>query len=145
MGFNKSSQKSTSSNQAYGFLKDQLGGSVSSVGNSIGGIQDLLSGNTSGFDAFKRAIGFDQTMADGMAGITGAGAARGMLRSGSTSKALASYGQQLQNQSAGEYIKNLLGMGQLGLGAASTIGGAGNTSESSGKSKGLQLKPSWGG
>ena len=146
MGLNKSRQKSTSSNQAFGFLKDQLGGSVASVGNSINGIGDLLSGNTSGFDAFKRAIGFDRTMADGMAGITGAGAARGLLRSGSTGKALTSYGQQLQNQTADDYIKSLLGMGQMGLGAAQTIGGAGQTSESSGKSKGLQLNPmKWGG
>lgn len=146
MGFNKSSQKSESSNKAFDFLKGQLGGSVGAVESGVSGIGDLLSGRTSGFDAFKRATGFDRRLVDGLSGVTGAGAARGMLRSGSTTKALQGYGQQLQNDTAQQYIQNLLGMGGLGMGAAQTIAGAGQTSASSGKSKGLQLNPgSWGG
>lgn len=145
MGFNKSSQKSESGNQAFGFLKDSLGGAVGNVGSSLNGIGDLLAGRTSGFDAFKRGIGFDRRLVDGLSGITGGGAARGLLRSGSTTKALQGYGQQLQNDTAQSYIQNLLGMGQMGLGAAQTIGGAGQTSTSSGKSKGFSAAPSWGG
>lgn len=146
MGFNKSSQKSASSNQAYGFLKDSLGGAVDNVNTGARGISDLLSGNTSGWDAFKGATGFDRQLVEGLGGITGAGAARGMLRSGSTTKALQSYGQQLQNESAQQYIQNLLGLSGIGMGAAQTIGSAGQTSTSSGKSKGLSLNPmKWGG
>ena len=146
MGFNKSSQKSASSNQAYGFLKDSLGGAVDNVNTGARGISDLLSGNTAGFESFKGATGFDRRLVEGLGGITGAGAARGMLRSGSTTKALQSYGQQLQNDTAQQYIQNLLGLSGIGMGAAQTIGGAGQTSTSSGKSKGLSLAPSgWGG
>lgn len=141
MGINKSSQKSTSSNQAYGFLKDSLGGVVDNVNVGARGIADLLAGNTTGWEAFKGATGFDRTMANGMAGITGAGAARGLLRSGATGKALTSYGQQLQNESAQNYIQNLLGLSGIGMNAAQTIGSAGNVSSSSGKSKGLSLNP----
>lgn len=146
MGINKSSQKSTSSNQAYDFLKGSLGGAVENVNTGARGIADLLAGNTTGWEAFKGATGFDRTMANGMAGITGAGASRGLLRSGSTGKALTSYGQQLQNESAQNYIQNLLGLSGIGMNAAQTIGGAGNVSSSSGKSKGLSLNPmKWGG
>lgn len=146
MGINKSSQKSTSSNQAYDFLKGSLGGAVENVNIGARGIADLLAGNTTGWEAFKGATGFDRTMANGMAGITGAGASRGLLRSGSTGKALTSYGQQLQNESAQNYIQNLLGLSGIGMNAAQTIGGAGNVSSSSGKSKGLSLNPmKWGG
>lgn len=141
MGFSKSSQKSTSENRAYPFLQDTLGGVVGSAQTGAQGIADLLSGNSSGFDAFKRATGFGQMLSSGMSGLTGAGAARGLLRSGSTSKALVNYGQELQNNTAQNYIQNLLGLGQLGLGAGGVIGGAGNTSKSSGKSKGLQFNP----
>lgn len=146
MGINKSRQKSTSSNQAYDFLKGSLGGAVENVNTGARGIADLLAGNTTGWEAFKGATGFDRTMANGMAGITGAGASRGLLRSGSTGKALTSYGQQLQNESAQNYIQNLLGLSGIGMNAAQTIGGAGNVSSSSNKSKGLSLNPmKWGG
>lgn len=146
MGFNKSSQKSTSNNQAYGFLKDSLGGVVDSVNTGARGISDLLAGNTAGFESFKGATGFDRRLVEGLGGITGAGAARGMLRSGSTSKALQSYGQQLQNDTAQQYIQNLLGLSGIGMNAAQTIGGAGAQSEMTGKSKGLSLPtpPGWG-
>lgn len=146
MGFNKSSQQSSSENRAFPFLKDALGGTVGFAGSSAQSIADLLSGNSSGFDAFKRATGFNQMLSRGMQGITGAGAARGLLRSGSTGKALVNYGQEKQNETAQSYLQNLLGLGQLGIGAGGVISSAGNTSQSSGKSKGLSLSPvKWGG
>lgn len=141
MGISKSKQSSSTSNQAYPFLQSELGGSVSSVGQGIQGISDLLSGDTTGFNAFKSATGFNQELSRGLSDITGAGAARGLLRSGSTSRGLMDYGQELQNRTAQNYIQNLLGMGQLGLGAAGVIGGAGQTSQSKGSSKGLSFNP----
>jgi hypothetical protein len=145
VGFNKSSQSSTQSNQAFGFLKDQLGGTVSQVGQAGSALAALLGGDRSGLSAFQKATGFGQQMNFGLQGVSNAGAAGGLLNSGSTRQSLAGYGQMLQNQSAQSYIQNLLGMGQMGLGAAGAIGGAGGTSSSKGSSKGLQFNPMTGG
>ena len=150
MGFSKSKQRSESqsSNQAFPFLQDTLGGAVGSVGSSIDSIRALLSGDTSGFDAYKGATGFNDILSRGLQGVTNAGAAGGLLRSGSTGKALMNYGQELQQQSAQNYIQNLLGIGQMGLGAGQTIASAGpkSTSNQTSKSKGLQFNPpQWGG
>lgn len=146
MGVNKSSQKSTSGNQAYGFLQNSLGGAVDYVNQGARGISDLLSGNSSGFDAFKGATGFNDRLVSGLRDLTGVKAATGTFNSGATGKALMGYGQKLQNDTAQNYIQNLLGLSGVGGAAAGIIGGAGNTSESSGKSKGVSFKPpSWGG
>ena len=135
MGFNKSSQ--SSSNQGYGFLKDSLGSSVGNVGQAGSALSALLGGNSAGLNAFQKATGFQPQLDYGLRGVTAGGAARGLLNSGSTQKSLINYGQMLSNQSAQSYIQNLLGLGQLGLGAGQIIGGAGQTSQ--GKSKGLSL------
>lgn len=143
---NKSSQKATSSNQAYDFLRGSLGGSVNYLDEGARGISDLLSGNSSGFDAFKGATGFDDRLISGLRDVTGVKAAAGTFNSGATGKALMGYGQKLQNDTAQNYIQNLLGLSGIGGAAAGIIGGAGNRSESSGKSKGLSYTaPSFGG
>jgi len=146
VGINKSSQKSTSGNQAFDFLRSSLGDSVSYVGEGAKGLSALLGGDSSGFDAYKGATGFNNELIRGMGDVTGASAAKSILRSGTSGKALMNYGQELQNKSAQNYIQNLLGLSGVGGTAAGIIGSAGNTSESSGKSKGLSFKPpAWGG
>ncbi len=143
MGINKSkqSQSSTSSNQAYPFLQGALGDQVGNVGASSSALSALLGGDASGLQGFQNATGFDAQAEQGSRGITGNAAAGGLLRAGSTAKGLQSYGQNLQNQSAQSYIQNLLGLGNLGLGSAGVLAGAGQTSSSTGKgsSKGLQF------
>lgn len=152
MGISKSKQKSQSSstNQAYPFLQGALGGSVSSVGDSISALQALLSGDSSGFDAYKAATGFNGALSQGLEGVTGAEAAKGLLRSGSAGKAFETYGDNLENQYAQNYLSNLVGVGQLGLGAGQILGGAGNTSQSTESNKSKALKGpdasfAWGG
>lgn len=135
MGISKSSSKS--GNKAYDAISGSLSGALPYVTQGGAGVSALLGGDTSGLDKYKAATGFNQTLSRGLQGITGAGAARGLLRSGSTGKAFMSYGQELQNQSAQDYIKNLLGLGQLGLGAAGVMSDAGKYSSS--KSKSLQF------
>jgi hypothetical protein len=102
----------------------------------------LLGGDTSGFQSYKDATGFDFMTEQGSRGITGNAAARGLLRSGATGKALANYGNQMQNQYAQNYINQLLGLGQLGLGAGGLLAQAGQTSTSTSKSR---SKPGLGG
>ena len=139
MGFNKSKSSSTQSNQGFGYLKDQLGSTIGQAGHASNALSALLGGDNSGLSGFQKATGFGQQMNYGLQGVSNAGAAGGLLNSGSTSKGLAGFGQMLQNQSAQSYIQNLLGLGGMGLNAAGVLGSAGNTASSSSKSKGFSL------
>lgn len=134
-GNSKQSSTSTSSNQAYPFLQSALGSNVGSVGSSMGAIQALLSGDTSGLDAFKNATGFNAQTKAGSQGITGNAAASGLLRSGSTGKALANYGNQMNSQATQNYLGQLGSLAGLGLQSAGLIGQAGQTSSSTGTTK----------
>lgn len=129
--------KSTSGNKAYDYLKGQYGGSTGYTGEAGGAVSKLLGGDSSGFDAYKNATGFNFGLNEGLDGITGGAASQGLLRSGPTSKALVRYGNDYQQQYARDFISQYLGLGQLGLGAGQLIGGAGQTSKSTSSSGGL--------
>jgi hypothetical protein len=116
------------------------------AGTGSNALAALLGGDTTGLDTYKTNTGFNQELESGLRGITGTAAARGLLRSGSTGKAFMRYGQELEQRTAQNYIQNLLGLSGLGLTAGGVLAGAGNTSTSSGKSKGLQAPfGGWGG
>lgn len=141
-GGKKSQSTDTSSNQAYGLLRDSLSPALSYLGEGASGISRLLGGDASGFNAFKQATGFDQALQAGSRGITGNAAAGGLLRSGSTGKALGNYTNQMQNQYATNYLQNLLGLSGIGAQAGQIISGAGATREAKSSSK---EKPGLGG
>lgn len=141
-GGKKSQSTDTSSNQAYSLLRDSLSPALSYLGEGASGISRLLGGDASGFNAFKQATGFDQALQAGSRGITGNAAAGGLLRSGSTGKALGNYTNQMQNQYANNYLQNLLGLSGIGAQAGQIIGGAGATREAKSTSK---EKPGLGG
>lgn len=128
--FGGSKSKSTSSNQAYPFLKDAFAPAISAGAGGINALNEELSG---GFDAFKDKAGFDFLLGEGLSGITGAGAAKGLLRSGATGKAFQRFGNDLKSTMYGNYLDRLGGLGQLGLGAGGVVAGAGGESTSSGK------------
>lgn len=121
---------SSSSNKAYDFLKGGFGGLTGQAESGTNAIQALLSGDTSGFDAYKKATGFDAQAEQGSRGVTGNAAAGGLLRSGASGKALQNYGQNLQNQASGSYLDRLQGLADTGFKAGSLIGGAGQQSQS---------------
>lgn len=133
--FGGSKQKSSSSNQAYGTINNWAQPLLGYANQGAQGLAALLGGDTSGLNNYKSATGFDRTLSTGMQNITNAGAAKGLLRSGATSKALVNYGQQLEDQTAGSYMDRLLGLSGIGSNAANILSGAGQTSQSSGKSK----------
>jgi hypothetical protein len=124
---------SESKNVNNGALTSSLMGSVGGVGDSMNAIKQLLSGDTSGFDSFKKAGGFDFASRLGAQGILGNGAARGLLRSGATGQGLVNYGQNMANQYLNDYFAKLTGQGQLGLGAAGVLADSGRTEKSSKK------------
>jgi hypothetical protein len=130
--------QSQSSNRAYDFLQGAFGGLTSNAAQGTNAIQALLSGDTSGFDAYKRATGFNAQAEQGSRGVTGNAAASGLLRSGGAGKALQAYGQNLQNQAAGSYMDRLQSLADTGFKAGGLIGSAGqqstsNTESSKGK------------
>ena len=130
-----SRQRSESSNQAYPFLQQQLGGSVGNVGRAGDLISALLGGDRSALDSFANSAGLDFIMDQGSRAITGNRAAQGLLRSGGTGTALMDYGQDRARTFMQDYISNAMGLGQLGLGAAGTLASAGQRSTSTSRSK----------
>lgn len=130
------SSSSVSGNKSY----DQLNQAFSPMfGNATSGasaLSALLNGDASGFNAFKNATGFDAASEMGSRGITGNAAASGLLRSGSTAKALQSFGDTIQNQYANNYMSNLFNKANLGFQAGNLVSGAGQFSQSQSQSQG---------
>lgn len=123
--------KNRSNNQAFGQLNQQLS---PAIGTGAGGIAQLGNALGGGFQDYLDKGGFNFALGEGMRGITGAGAAKGLLRSGASSRALARYADGMKAQRYDNYLGQLGQLGQLGLGAAGVVAGAGQ--QSSGKSNG---------
>lgn len=124
--FGGSRQKSD--NQAYKDIKSAFAPLLGQAQEATNRIGSFLSGDNSGFEAFKRAIGFDALAERGSRGVTNNAAAGGLLRSGSSGMALQRYGQDIQNQSAMDYLSQLFNMGNIGFNAGQTLTGAGSRS-----------------
>lgn len=136
-----SKQKSTSSNQAFGTLNTAFSPVLGATGTGANALQALLGlgGDTAaadqGFQRFRDSSGYNFQMDQGSRAITGNAASRGLLNSGSTAKALQTFGQGMADQSFNSYLDNLLQYSNLGLQAGQVLGGAGQQTQSSGKSK----------
>jgi hypothetical protein len=126
------SKQKAAQNRAYDFLSGAYGPSTGYTGEAGSAISRFLGGDPSGFDAYKDATGFNTALSKGLQGVTGAQAAKGLLRSGSSGKAFEDYGEGLEQQYAGNYLQQLLGLGNLGLGAGQIISGAGEVGGKSG-------------
>lgn len=78
------------------------------------------------YGQFRTDPGYQFQLDQGIGAIDKSAAARGNLNSGATLKALQQYGQGMADQSYGNYLQRLMGLGQQGLQAtgatASTIG-----------------------
>lgn len=138
---NSSQQSSTSSNQAYPFLNGALGSEVGNVGRGSNAILDLLGlngspGQDAGFQKYKDSSGYNFIQNEGIRGIDASNASRGLTQSGSALKGIAKYSSNLASTFLDNYLAKLQGISNTGLGAANVIGGAGQTSTSSGTSSG---------
>lgn len=136
-GGSKQSSTSNSYNQFAGQLNNTFSPLTANAATGANALGALLGGDPTGFNAYKQATGFDDAAKLGSQGITGNAAAAGMLRSGSTDKALQSFGNTIQNQYANNYMDKLLSQAGLGLQAGQLISGAGQVGQSkfSGSSK----------
>jgi hypothetical protein len=76
------------------------------------------------FQNYQNSTGFAGQMQAGQNAITGSAAARGLLGSGSTLRALQAQGQQLGQQSFNNYLGQLGGVANMGLQAGGMVGQA---------------------
>lgn len=139
--FGGSKTKSSSSNQAYPYLKDQFAPVVQTGVQSNNALANLLGLNgqpaqTQGFDNWRNSTGYQFGFDQGQKAITGNAATAGLLNSGSTAKALTQFGNDYGSQKFGDYFNQLMGLFQGGLGAGGLISNSGQTSNTSGKSGG---------
>lgn len=134
-GGSKQKQQSTSDNQNLGLINSTFTPVAGYAQQGGDAISALLGGDSSGFNNYKNATGFNDALTSGSQGITGNAAANGLLRSGSTGKALASFGAGLNNQFSQNYLSNMLNLANLGTTAGGLLTSAGQRSQSTGSSK----------
>jgi hypothetical protein len=108
--------------------------------------QQLLTGDqsTPAFKNYLNSTGYNFQLDQGTRALTGSAAARGIVNSGATAKALTSYGQNLASTSFNNYLGNLSGLNtqqqnsaSTGLTASTAVGNAG-TSGGAGASNATQ-------
>jgi hypothetical protein len=125
-----STSSGTTTNAASPFLQQSLGGAVGNTGHASDAIAAMLGIGGDGaaqgaaFDNYKNSTGYQSTLDAGSHAITNSNAAKGFLQSGATGKALSNFGQQTNQNYYQNYMNQLLGLGQLGLGAGGLISGA---------------------
>lgn len=127
--FGGKKSSSDSGNYAYNDIKSAYSPVMGQAATGATALSKLLGGDSSGFNAFKQATGFDALTEQGSRGITGNAAASGLLRSGGTGKSLADYYGTMQNQFANSYMDKLLGQAGLGMQAGGLISNAGQFSK----------------
>lgn len=135
-----SKQSSSSSNQAYNYLNGALSPTVATGTAANDQAADALgvgsdpNGAAQGVQNYFNSAGGQFTMNQGTQAIQNDAAAKGLLNSGATLKALQTYGQGTGQQYYQNYLSNLQQLAANGNQAAGIIGGAGQTSTSSGNS-----------
>ena len=119
MGFLKSKVRSTNtqSDWLYDQYKPVAEGLLSQGQSGLGSYLGQLQGtdNGQGFRQFQQSTGYNNILGDAMRGVSGSAAARGLLNSGSTARALQTRAAQLGQQSYGNYLQQLLGGSQASL------------------------------
>lgn len=131
---------STSSNVNNGLITSTYGGQMQNGVGASNYLSALLTGqgNTAGANAgyqnYLQQAGYAPAMKQLAQGITGQGAASGILNSGTTAKALQSRGADLNQSFYNNYLQQLSGLSSQGLQAGGLVAGTGQTSSSTGGS-----------
>lgn len=130
---NQSSQ-GTQSNQAYPYLQQALSGNVSNGSAANGQLANMLGLNgtpaqNQGFQNWQNSTGYQFGLNQGQQSITGNAATQGLLNSGSTAKALDTYGQNYANTQYQNYLNPLQSLVNSGIQSGSAIGATGNVSQ----------------
>lgn len=116
-------------NQAQTNASTAITNQNTALGNesgTLGDIQQLLTSNGTSNPAFQNYLnstGYNFNLQQGENAITGNAAAKGVLNSGATAKALTSYGTNLANNYFNTYLGQLGGLASSQGGLASAYGG----------------------
>lgn len=112
---------------ATNFLAQLLGVSQPTMDRVGGGLNQIAEagGADAGYQNYLQRAGFAPAMRQLSQGITGQGAAAGLLNSGSTAKALQTRGAELNNQFFNNYMQQLAGLSGLGLQAGGLVANTG--------------------
>ena len=137
-GGSKQSSQSSSENRAYPYLQEAFSPLVSTGNQSSNMIANLLGLNgtpaqTEGFDNWRNSTGYNFGLKQGMDAITGSAAAKGLLNSGSTARALTRFGQDYGSTKFNDYLGQLQGLINPMLQAGGIISNAGQVFKSSSK------------
>lgn len=138
----KSESHAESGNLAYPAISQAFTpalGYVTQGGNAVSallGLGDDSAGQKTALENFSNSAGMEFMRDQGNAQINSNQAAKGLLNSGSTLKGLEKYGQGLGQTYLNQYMQNLFGLGNLGLGAGGVMSDAGKTSTADSKSSG---------
>lgn len=124
----QSTSESHSWNNAYPAINSAFSPVLGYAQEGGSAISKLLGGDSSRFDAYKGATGFDFAHDQGENQIMTNLRSQGLGTSGAAMKALAKFGQGLQSTYADNYIKDLLGLSDLGVKAGGVMAGAGQES-----------------
>lgn len=130
-----SKKKASSQNVNNNLLTGQLGGSAGFVPQAGNAVLNLLgaggdpAAQTAALNNFKDSSGFNFIRDQGIEAIKGGTASQGLFNSGATGEALSRFGTDLASTTLNDFIKNLLGAGNLGLGAAGVLAETGKTSQ----------------
>lgn len=139
---NNSTNTSASSNQAYPALSSALSPQTSNATGASNSLAALLgvggdpAAQQQAFQQFQNSTGYQFGLNQGTQAITGSAASKGLLDSGSTAKALDTYGQNYANTQYQNYLNPLQSLVSSGNQAGSVIGSTGQQSASNGTSTG---------
>lgn len=89
------------------------------------GLKTATPGTNSAFHNYLASTGYDFTMKQGQDAVATSAAAKGLLNSGGTAKALTEYGQNLASTNFNNYLSQLGGVSAGGYNAAVAVGNAG--------------------
>jgi hypothetical protein len=119
--------------QLLGVSPGGVAGAANGIGTAANGVANA-GGAQAGYQNYLQNAGYAPAMRQLSQGVTGQGAAAGILNSGTTAKALQSRGAELNQGYFNNYLQQLTGLSGLGLQAGGLVANAGQQSKSTGGS-----------
>ena len=125
------SQASHQAMRGFNYLKSHVGDYVNSGSAAdtaeaqLLGLSPITAKTQNGFNNYLNSTGYNFQLQQGTNALTGSAAARGILNSGATAKALTEYGQNLAKTSFNNYLGQVGNVANQGLTASGQIGAAG--------------------
>lgn len=130
-------KKPVSTNQNFKLLNSIYTGQAQQGVQGSNYLSALLTGQgdteaaNAGLENYYQQAGYEPALRQMQQGIVGGGAASGLLRSGSTAKALTKYGAELNQGFYNNYLSNLGGLANIGNQGGQLLANAGGGSAQS--------------